>query len=79
MNIYASSITPLIILVIIIGVAASIALVAFLIYRYMHPKIKQEEFDENKAAQEELERILQPIEDETIAEEVANYVDDKDE
>ena len=65
---------------IVIAVAGGIALVAYLIYRFTHPKIKQEEqVDERKAAEEELERILQPIEDEEIAKEVANYVDEEDE
>ncbi|MBR2505521.1 MAG: hypothetical protein IKB70_01070 [Bacilli bacterium] len=80
MNLLAKSVEPIIVLVIVIAVAGGIALVAYLIYRFTHPKIKQEEqVDERKAAEEELERILQPIEDEEIAKEVANYVDEEDE
>lgn len=80
MNLLAKSVEPIIVLIIVIAVAGGIALVAYLIYRFTHPKIKQEEqVDERKAAEEELERILQPIEDEEIAKEVANYVDEEDE
>ena len=80
MNLFANTVEPLIILVIIIAVAGAIALVAFFIYRFTHPKIKQDDkVDEKTAAKEELDRILQPIEDEDLAEEIANYIDEEDE
>ena len=43
MNLLAKSVEPIIVLVIVIAVAGGIALVAYLIYRFTHPKIKQEE------------------------------------
>lgn len=79
MNIFAGAGKELLVLVAIVAVAGTIALVSFLLYRYLHPKMKQtEEVDEKKAVEEELERILQPVEDEEIADEIANYVDDED-
>lgn len=79
MNIYAGAGKELLVLVAIIAVAGTIALVSFLLYRYLHPKMKQTEVvDEKEAVKEELERILEPVEDDKIADEIANYVDDED-
>ena len=69
-----------IVFAIIIGITALIAIVAFVIYRFTHPKLKS---DENKKtekdyAAEELDRILQPIDDEETAKEVSNYKEEDD-
>lgn len=64
---------------IILGVAAIIGIISFIIHRVLHPKLKQEKKDEKKIAQEELDRILVPIEDEKTAKEVENYKDKEDE
>lgn len=69
---------PLIILLIILGVAAVVAIVAFGIYRYLHPKLNEEKPSEEQFIQEELDRVLQPIEDEETAKEVSEYVDKED-
>lgn len=69
-----ANVAPIAIVGIIVGVFGVIALVAFMIYRHFNPKMKDEnEFDEKKALGEELNRILEPIEDDKIADEVANY------
>lgn len=62
-----------IIFVAIIVAAGVIALVAFLLYRAMHPKLKDEEKTEKDYAQEELDRILQPVEDEETAKQIEEY------
>lgn len=64
---------------IILGVAAVIALISFILHRLLHPKLKQEKKDDKKIAQEELDRILVPIEDEKTAKEVEDYKDKEDE
>lgn len=66
----------LIVMIAVIGAAAIIGLVAFIIYRRMNPKLKQDEKTEKDYADEELERILQPIEDEETAKEVSQYKDE---
>lgn len=64
------------ILIIIIVAAALIALIAFIIYRVTHPKLKnKEKKDEKECAKEELDRILQPVEDDKIAQEINDYKD----
>ena len=75
---------PLIILLIVVGAFALIAIVAFVIYRLLRPKLKdegKEQKTEQDYAKEELDRILQPVEDESVAKEISNYrqTDDEEE
>lgn len=67
------------ILGIILGVMVVIALTAFIIYRISHPKLKQDDKpEESQIVDEELNRILKPIDDDEVAKEVEQY-QDKDE
>ena len=71
---------PVIILLIVIGAFALIAIVAFVIYRLLRPKLKDENKEqktEQDYAQEELDRILQPVEDEKSAKEIQDYKEDE--
>lgn len=62
---------------IIIAVAAVIGIVSLVLYRRLHPKLKEEEEKTEKDyAKEELDRILQPIEDEETAQQVSDYKED---
>ena len=81
MNIYAQpGQQGIFIFLAILGAAAIIALVSFLIYRYLHPKIKvDKQITEEEIAEEELNRVLEPIEDDEVAQEVADYVEEEDE
>ena len=77
-----ADIQPIIILLIVIGAFAAIAIVAFIIYRLLRPKLKDENKEqktEQDYAQEELDRILQPVEDEQTAKEISNYRQNDDE
>lgn len=74
MIIALGNIAPIAIVGIIIGVFGVIALTAFLIYRHFNPKMKDENVvDEKQALSEELNRVLEPIEDDKLADQVANY------
>ena len=70
----------IIILGVVVGSVGLIALISFLIYRFLNPKLKSDkvELNEKEAAREELDRVLQPIEDNDIAEQVANYEENDD-
>lgn len=70
---------PVYILLIIIGVFGLIALLAYIIHRVLNPKLKEDKPDEEQFVQEELDRVLQPIEDEETANAVNSYVDKEDE
>ena len=70
---------PVLILVIIVAAFAVIALIAFLIYKMLHPKLKDEnKIDEKEAIEENLDRILEDVEDKETAEQIANYHDEDD-
>ena len=77
-----ADIQPFIILLIVIGAFALIAIVAYVIYRLLRPKLKdegKEQKTEKDYAQEELDRILQPVEDEGVAKEISDYRQNDDE
>ena len=64
----------MIIFLIVLGIVAGIALVAFLLYLYMRPKLKKDDRpSEEQIAQEEINRILEPIEDEETAKAIEDY------
>lgn len=66
---------------IVLGVCALVAIVAFIIYRILNPKMKKEaptEEDKAKYVQEELDRYLQPVEDEEIAKKISDYQDEEE-
>ena len=76
-----SNLGGLITFIVIVAVAALIAIVAFVIHRFLHPKLKSENEkpSDEQMMQEELDRVLEPIKDEKTAEEVNNYKDDENE
>lgn len=66
-----------IIFLIILGAAAVIALIAFLIYLYLKPKLKKDDKPtEEQIVREEIERVLKPIDDEETAKAVEQYKDE---
>ena len=71
---------PVIVLLIIIAAFAVIALTAFFIYRLLHPKLKADvaKPSEEQTLQENLDRVLEPVEDEKLAEQISEYRDEQD-
>lgn len=75
----ANSTNPIIVLLIILGIAGVIAIAAFVVYRLLHPKLKkEEETNEEKILQEELNRVLEPVEDEDIKKQIEDYKEDEE-
>ena len=69
----------LIILLIILGIIGAIALVSFIIYRYTHPRLKENDKPtEEEILKEEMDRFLKPIEDEEVRREVEQYKEKDD-
>ena len=68
---------PVIIFLIVLGVAAIIALLAFIIYRTIRPRLKEEKPSEEEILQDEMKRVLQDVEDEEVAKQISNYKDDE--
>ena len=71
------------IFLIVIGAFGIISIVAFVIYRLLRPKLKNDDPEKSKTeedyAQEELDRVLQPVEDEEVSKEIQNYKQNDDE
>lgn len=69
----------LMIFLIVLGAALAIALVAFLIYRFLRPKLKKDDKpSEEQIIEEEMNRYLKPIEDEETAKAVEEYKDEEE-
>ena len=68
-----------IILLAIIGFTAAIALVAFVVYRFTHPRLKDSDKPtEEQILHEEMDRVLKPIEDDEVRKEIENYKEKDD-
>ena len=71
--------TNLIVFFIVLGAAAAIGIVAFLIYLYLKPKLKKDDKPtDEQIVQEEINRVLKPIEDDETAKAVDEYKDEED-
>jgi len=68
----------LIILLSILGIAGAVALVAFILYRTLHPKMKDTKPSEEQMLEEEMDRMLKPIEDEEAKKAVEEYRENDD-
>ena len=68
---------PIVILLIVLGVAAIIALVAYIIYRLLRPKLKEEKPSEEEILKDEMNRVLQDVEDPEAAKQISNYKEDE--
>ena len=69
--------TNIIILIVVIGVAAAIALVAFIIYRIMRPKLKEDKPSDEQILQDEMNRVLQDVDDPETAKQISDYKEDE--
>ena len=82
-TILAANLTGIWIFLAVLGFFAVIAIVAFIIHRLLRPKLKDDEKKEKPTeqdyAKEELDRVLQPVEDEQISKEIQDYKQNDDE
>lgn len=69
------------IFLIVLGFFALIAIVAFILHKLLRPKLKQKDDKPTEAdyAKEELDRVLQPVEDEQVSKEIQDYKQNDDE
>ncbi len=76
------SISPVYILLIIVGIAGVIAIISYIIHRFLSLRLKDKKDDkptEDEVVDQELKRVLMPVEDEKIAKEIENYDEDEQE
>lgn len=77
--ILAAQIQSWVIFLIVIGAAFVIGLIAFLIYLYLKPKLKKDDKPtDEQIVEEEMNRVLKPIEDDETAKAVEQYKDEED-
>ena len=67
---------PVVVFLIVLGVTAVVALVAFIIYRTIRPRLKEEKPSEEEILEDEMKRVLQDVEDEEVARQISDYSDD---
>ena len=73
-------VTPVGVFFIVLGSVAFIALVAFILYINIRPKLKiDDKPTEDQLLQEEMNRLLKPIDDDDTAKAVSEYKDDEEE
>ena len=73
-------VSPVGVFFIVVGGVAFIALVAVILFRILRPKLKLDEKpSEEELVEEEMNRILKPIEDDETAKAVSEYKDEEDE
>ena len=68
---------PVIVFLIVFGAIGLIALLAFIIYRTIRPRLKKEKPSEEQILQDEMKRVLQDVEDEKVAKQISDYKDDE--
>ena len=72
-------VTPVGVFFIVLGGVALIALVSFILFRILRPKLKQDDKpSEEELVKEEMNRILKPIEDDETAKAVSEYKDEEE-
>ena len=71
----------IVIFLIVLGAFALIAIIAFVIYRLLRPKLKDPDAQktEEDYARENLDRVLEPVDDENVSKEIQDYKQNDDE
>ena len=80
-TVYAADLSGLWIFLAVVGFFGVVAIVAFIIHIFLRPKLKEEkkENTEEENAREELNRILQPVDDDNVSKEIQDYKQNDDE
>ena len=67
----------LLIFIIVVAAAGVLALLAYLLYRLLRPRLKEEKPSDEEILQDEMKRVLQDVEDEEIAKQISDYKEDE--
>ena len=67
----------LLVFIIIVAATAVVALVAFILYRILRPRLKEDKPSDEEILQDEMKRVLQDVEDEDVAKQISDYKDDE--
>ena len=61
----------------IIGAAAVVGLIAYILYRVLRPRLKEEKPSDEEILKDEMNRVLQDVDDEEVAKQISDYKDDE--
>ena len=67
----------LIVFIVIIAATAVVALLAFILYRILRPRLKEDKPSDEEILEDEMKRVLQDVEDEDVAKQISDYKDDE--
>ena len=69
--------SQLIVFIVIIAATAVVALIAFILYRILRPRLKEDKPSDEQILEDEMKRVLQDVEDEEVAKQISDYKDDE--
>ena len=69
--------SQLLVFIIIIAATAVVALVAFILYRILRPRLKEDKPSDEEILEDEMKRVLQDVEDEDVAKQISDYKEDE--
>ncbi|MCQ2800669.1 MAG: hypothetical protein MJ216_01795 [Bacilli bacterium] len=67
----------LIVFLVVVLAAAVVGLIAYILYRVLRPRLKDDKPSDEEILQDEMSRVLQDVEDEEVAKQISNYKDDE--
>ena len=67
----------ILIFIIIISVTGLVALLAFILYRFLRPRLKEEKPSDEEILKDEMKRVLKDVEDDEVAQQINNYKEDE--
>ena len=65
------------IFLIVLLVAAVVGIVAFVLYRILRPRLKEDKPSDEEILEDEMKRVLQDVEDEDVAKQISDYKEDE--
>ena len=69
--------SQVVVFLVVLAVAGIIALVAYILFRVLRPRLKDEKPSEEQILQDEMKRVLQDVEDEEVAKQISDYKEDE--
>ena len=67
----------ILIFIIIISVTGLVALLAFVLYRFLRPRLKEDKPSDEEILEDEMKRVLKDVEDDEVAQQINNYKEDE--
>ena len=69
--------SQVIVFIVIVAATAVVALLAFILYRILRPRLKEDKPSDEEILQDEMKRVLQDVEDADVAKQISDYKEDE--